>query len=822
MDGTSSPRLVPFAGNQKSEIALYRPKERVSLIIPAWNEEDTITQAIREADSALKAIAGEYEIIIVDDGSTDRTQEVVLAEAVENPAVRIVQFGENRGYGAALRSGFEAANYELVAFTDADCQFDLNDLEYILPLTERYDIVSGYRIDRKDSIVRRFYSWVYNSLVQLLLGSPTRDIDCALKVFHRHQLTTLLPESDNFFANTEILSKARANGLSIVDVGVRHRPRAAGHSKVSIKAIPGTLRSLLPFWWTHTLFAGGNRVAERSNGSVWPALAIVIAVSAFMLFRNLGYPLLEPDEGRYAEIAREMVVSGDWVVPRFLHKPYLDKPPMFYWLCAGSFRLFGTFDWAARLVPATAAFLTAICTFLFGRRMLGLMPAFLGTLLLTLSFGFVCCGRFLILDSVMGLFVVASLFAAYEATRGDRLRWFWWLASAIVCGLGVLTKGPVGLLLLVPPVMGHAWLNKLRVQPRFTQWVLYAAVAFCVAAPWYVIIAIRDPSFAKHFFWEHNVVRFLSGVQHPHPVWYYVPITILSWMPWGLLLLPLAVFLFARSKSLSQLRPTPLGYLVLWAGWCLLFFSASAGKLPPYILPAFAPIALLLGFMLTQIFLSPSIEGKLQGLLDRLLRHGMLLFCVAGCVLSVGMGVLQWDGAWTSALKTFAWILVSIGIVRFRNEFTPRVVVGVCASLAFVTLGILLHQGVPAWASWHAALPASRSGVALELRNSEIPIICYDQDWGSVPFYLMRDEIEYFDSNNPQRLTNFVDQNGQAYLILDHSVSLNTIQTLLPPGASISTTSVSPKATILFVQTVEKQAAMPQQSFAGASKLQPF
>src|SRR5437016_2699759 len=133
--------------------------QRLSLVIPAWNEEESIEQAIREAVAALAGIVADYEIIVVDDGSTDRTADLVRVQEVANPRVRLVQHGKNRGYGAALRTGFQAAAFELVAFTDADCQFDLAELEYMLPLSRRFDITCGYRIDRQDPALRRFLSW---------------------------------------------------------------------------------------------------------------------------------------------------------------------------------------------------------------------------------------------------------------------------------------------------------------------------------------------------------------------------------------------------------------------------------------------------------------------------------------------------------------------------------------------------------------------------------------------------------------------------------------------------------------------------------------
>jgi dolichol-phosphate mannosyltransferase len=222
----------------------------LSLVIPALNEQASIRQAIREAETALTDLTSRYEIIVVDDGSRDATAAIVEMEEQRNPQVRLLCHPDNAGYGAALRTGFQAATCDLVAFTDADCQFDLSELEFMLPLTRTHDIVCGYRIGRKDSRRRRFLSWGYNKLAKWLLGNPVRDIDCALKIFHRGVLPAIWPKCNNFFVNTEMLSRACRAGLSVAEVGVHHRPRAAGRSKVSLGDIPRTMSTLLAFWWS--------------------------------------------------------------------------------------------------------------------------------------------------------------------------------------------------------------------------------------------------------------------------------------------------------------------------------------------------------------------------------------------------------------------------------------------------------------------------------------------------------------------------------------------------------------------------------------------
>src|SRR5262249_48335311 len=271
------------------------------------------------------------------------TADIVQSLAQTHLAVRLLQHETNRGYGTALRTGFEAARFDRVAFTDADCQFYIDDLALLLPRTDDVPIAVGYRVDRKDSRMRRFYSWGYNTLVRLLLGTRVRDCDCALKVFRKDALAELLPTSRGFFVNTEILTRARQRGMEVAEVGVRHRPRLDGDSKVYVTDIPRTLNSLLPFWWSLVLFPGTGqptsysfddeskvRVRFLSASVLCPLL--LLCVSLVLFFSRLGCPLQEPEESRYAEIPRQMLVTGNFWVPVLNGQPYLDKPPLLYWL----------------------------------------------------------------------------------------------------------------------------------------------------------------------------------------------------------------------------------------------------------------------------------------------------------------------------------------------------------------------------------------------------------------------------------------------------------------------------------------------------------
>jgi 4-amino-4-deoxy-L-arabinose transferase-like glycosyltransferase len=332
----------------------------------------------------------------------------------------------------------------------------------------------------------------------------------------------------------------------------------------------------------------------------WKSLLLLIVLPGLLLYPCRSFPLFDPDEGRYAEIPREMLNRGEWVVPYLQAEPYLDKPPLLYWLVMGSYRLFGVSDGAARLVPALAVHACVLLVYLLGRRSLGEAAAFWGATLLALAPAFVGIGRLLILDGLLALWVTLAVFSAFEAVRTARLRWGWWLLAAGACGLGILTKGPVALLLLVPPVWLHRRLTGSPVAVSWRAWLVFLGVAAAVALPWYAAICLRLPSFAGYFLWQHNVVRFLAPFDHLEPFWYYAPMLLAGLLPATLLLVPFVRFLVSSRADWAERRCPELGFMLLAGGWCVLFFSLSGCKLPTYVLPAFPPLALALGYFLAR------------------------------------------------------------------------------------------------------------------------------------------------------------------------------------------------------------------------------
>jgi glycosyltransferase involved in cell wall biosynthesis len=216
-----------------------------------YNEESTIEQAVSSALLVLAELADSYEVIVVDDGGRDRTGEIADRLAAGNPHVRVVHHPDNRGYGAAVRSGFATAQSPLVVLVDGGNQFDLGELAILLRALDGGDIVSGYRITQQDPLIRRIYAFIYNRLARVFFHIPVRDVNCGFKIYHRDLIQRLLPQllSTGALINLEMLARARKLGATVTEVGVHHFRREAGQpAGANVRAIIRALRELLELW----------------------------------------------------------------------------------------------------------------------------------------------------------------------------------------------------------------------------------------------------------------------------------------------------------------------------------------------------------------------------------------------------------------------------------------------------------------------------------------------------------------------------------------------------------------------------------------------
>jgi glycosyltransferase involved in cell wall biosynthesis len=200
----------------------------LSVFFPAYNEEANVEKMIRQAQKVLPEVAESWEIIPVNDGSKDRTGEIVDRLAKEDSHVRPVHHERNKGYGGAVISGYNASKLDLVFFTDGDLQFDLREITLLIEKIDEGDLILGYRRDRRDPWHRKLNAYLWGSLVKMLFGFHVRDVDCAFKMIKRKVIDKIQLTAGGAMVSTELLARANRAGFRFVEVGVHHYPRTAG------------------------------------------------------------------------------------------------------------------------------------------------------------------------------------------------------------------------------------------------------------------------------------------------------------------------------------------------------------------------------------------------------------------------------------------------------------------------------------------------------------------------------------------------------------------------------------------------------------------
>ncbi len=340
---------------------------------------------------------------------------------------------------------------------------------------------------------------------------------------------------------------------------------------------------------------------------------MLVGVFLFLYLLPLGVrPLVIPDEARYAEISREMLISGDWIVPRLNGLKYFEKPPLGYWLNATAIQLLGENEFAVRFPSAVAVGLTAVLLFVWAHKFSDdRATPLLATTVFLLSFEVLAVGTFCVLDSMLSLWVTAAIIALFFACRAQeaRKRMPLLILAGVACGLAFLNKGFLGLALPVMVIVPFMiWQGQFKRCLRMA-WVPLVA-ALLTALPWSILIYRREPDFWHYFFWVEHIDRFLSprGRQHPEPLWYYVPILLAGAMPWTPLLGPIVQGLRQTSRKDPMVR-----LAVCWLVFPFLFFSVCSGKLGTYVLPCYPPLAFLIAAGVLTCLRGGDVKGFVTG-----------------------------------------------------------------------------------------------------------------------------------------------------------------------------------------------------------------
>ena len=423
---------------------------------------------------------------------------------------------------------------------------------------------------------------------------------------------------------------------------------------------------------------------------------MLVAICLFLFFFKLGSRALwDHDEGMHAAMARNMVVTGDWVTPTFNGEGFYDKPALFNWLGAASFELLGFTELAARLPSAVLGFACVLLTYLLGKKMFGSSVGFLGGLILATSGLFMVLSRAVQYDIVLCFFTTLSLFFFYSGVVDEKHRRRYFLLFYVATAFAVLAKGPLGLVIPALVVGPYLLLSRRLGLLREMQLGWGVLIVAAVASPWYILMAVRNDDYLAHFFLGQNLGYFLSAEsRHPEPFYFYLLVLPGLLFPWTAFL-PLAIYRPLRDPQ-SRTKD-PIRFLLIWVIVIFVFFSLAVSKLETYLLPLFPAVALLIALLWDEL-LTTGNEGLRRGLfwfhlpivalslaavvyiwlfppLEKSLRYGFdqnvllaLAIPIAG-FLTASLWLL-WGRRYAACLAALVGVMVA-GLVAFTTVLAP-------------------------------------------------------------------------------------------------------------------------------------------------------
>ncbi|HZE10668.1 MAG TPA: phospholipid carrier-dependent glycosyltransferase [Burkholderiales bacterium] len=433
-------------------------------------------------------------------------------------------------------------------------------------------------------------------------------------------------------------------------------------------------------------------------------LFALLAAFAFLWFCNLGYRhLVKPDEGRYAEIPREMVASGDWLTPRLNGYKYFEKPPLQYWATAASFRAFGVNEWAARLWPGLTGFLGVLLVFWAGNRLFGPPAGLLGAAVTASSALYAIVGHLLTLDMALSFFMSASVFAFALAQREpeEARRRRWMLVAWAAAALAVLTKGLAGVVLPIGAVGAYVLLERDWKLLSRLYLVRGGLLFLAIAAPWFVMVSLANPEFPRFFFIHEHFERFLTKEHDRYqPVWYFLPVLLLGVVPWVLSLFPALRSAWTRTAAPGfQARR----FLLVWCAVVFVFFSVSSSKLLAYILPLFPALALLMGDYLRSagrgVLLAQAVLAAVLGAALAAAAPQAPAYASEAVPSSLLEGYVPWIVASGLAL-TAGGVIAAVLAARARRA--PAVLCLACGGLVLAQTALSGHESLaPSLSAYH-------------------------------------------------------------------------------------------------------------------------
>jgi 4-amino-4-deoxy-L-arabinose transferase-like glycosyltransferase len=486
--------------------------------------------------------------------------------------------------------------------------------------------------------------------------------------------------------------------------------------------------------------SGVVRDAEPSAALAEPAapavpitydVAAILALSLVVCMFHLGsFGLWEPDEARYAEIAREMLLSGKLMVPHLNYVAYVEKPPLLYWLTTLSFWIFGVSEFAARLPVAISAIAGILATYVFALRAFGRRHAILAAAILATTPLYALMAQVLTTDMTLtALTTIATLAFFLHWQEGGR--WCW--IAYVAMGLAVMTKGPVGAAI---PIFSIAiWLALRRelsgAIARFSA-IPGLSLTFLIAAPWFIFMSIREPGFAKFYFiGEHLRRAFEADYSHKEAFYFYIPVLAIGLLPWSMLV----PFLTWRAVPRNPAR----SFCIVAAGVTVVAFSCASAKLIPYVLPAVPPMVVLIADGLVSCAWPSAESGGASKSPDSriLIESGPLLTLLGAGVIIAAIEAPEFRTPYVMAARPAMYaigtILIAGGMATTLMFFASRTATGLAAIV--VTLALTLIAG--GWVRLETEPMRSYAALSRAIADqaADATIICYHRYVQSLAFY---------------------------------------------------------------------------------------
>jgi 4-amino-4-deoxy-L-arabinose transferase-like glycosyltransferase len=395
-------------------------------------------------------------------------------------------------------------------------------------------------------------------------------------------------------------------------------------------------------------------------------LLLTLAISLLLGFQLGNRALWEPDEGRYSEIPREMVTSGDYITPRLNGVKYFERPPLFYWMQAAAIKVFGLHEWSLRLSTATLALLGCMTIYLAGLRMFSRRAGFIAAVVLATNIYYYQMGRTISLDMPVTAFLTIGLLAFLLGTREPpgrsrrMLMWTFYVSAA----LATLSKGLIGI--IIPGMVIGAWVLLLNNWRLLREIHLPSGLLLflLIAAPWHILVSVINPEFPAYYFINEHLMSLTTTIRRRYePMWFFVPVLLVGLLPWIAFLLQSIRFSLPASWAARHEEKEAL-FLMLWAGLVFVFFSVSESKLVPHILPAFPPLALLIGRYLAKAWRHDNAPG-LRTSYWILLGTGVALAAILGFAPQGSGDAADYRGELGNYLRTAAMVVVGGGVVTF-------------------------------------------------------------------------------------------------------------------------------------------------------------